>query len=203
MHVPNTGSLLGCIREGSECYLRDHGDGSRKYRYSLFLVRPGRSLVCVDTGLPNRLVLDAARSQKISMLSGYHEYIPEVPYGDGSRVDILCRVHESDMLQRCWVEVKATTLVESRVAMFPDAVTLRGRRHLEELSKVVADGDRAVQLFLVQRNDCGSFRPADHIDPAYGETLRKAAASGVELLAISTRPTKQGIKIGRPIPVEL
>ncbi|MEZ5338796.1 MAG: DNA/RNA nuclease SfsA [bacterium] len=203
VHVPNTGSLLGCIREGSPCLLLDHGEGRRKYRHSLWMVKPGRSWICVDTGLPNRMILDAARSQKIAALTGFQEYIPEVPYGNSSRVDLLCRIHERDMLERCWVEVKATTLVEHGVAMFPDAVTARGRKHLEELSSMVRAGDRALQLFFIQRSDCEVFRPADSIDPVYGQALREAHASGVELLALTSRPTKQGITIGRPIPVEL
>ena len=203
VHVPNTGSLLGCIREGSTCYLQDHGGTARKYRYSLFMVKPGRSLVCVDTGLPNRLVLEAARRQGIVELAGYHEYISEVPYGTGSRIDLLCRIHTRDMLERCWVEVKATTLVEDRVALFPDAVTARGRKHLAELEAMVGQGDRALQLFFIQRRDCDVFRPAAHIDAAYAEALHRAHAAGVEILALRGEPTKQGIRIGRPIPVEL
>ena len=203
VHVPNTGSLLGCVVEGTPCWLQDHGEGRRKYRHSLFMVKPGRSLVCVDTSWPNKLVHDAACSQQIPVLAGFTEYVREVPYGTKSRVDLLCRVHHEDMLRRCWVEVKATTLVDERVAMFPDAVTQRGRRHLQELSTMVGQGDRAVQLFLIQRGDCDVFRPADHIDPQYGVELRRAAQAGVQLLALRAELTKQHIKIGRPIPVEL
>ncbi|MCB1220089.1 MAG: DNA/RNA nuclease SfsA [Planctomycetales bacterium] len=203
VHVPNTGSLLGCIREESPCLLLDHGEGKRQFRHSLFMVRPGRNWICVDTGLPNRMVAEAARAQKIEALSGYREYITEVPYGTGSRIDLLCRVHEKDMLQRCWVEVKATTLVNGNVAMFPDAVTARGTKHLMELARVVEQGERAVQLYFIQRKDCELFQPADHIDPAYGRALRQAHTAGVELIALRSEPSKQGIKIGRPIPVEL
>lgn len=203
VHVPNTGSLLGCIREGSDCYLLDHGTAKRKYRFSLFMVKPGKHLVCVDTSYPNRLAYDAAVCQDIPYLAGYQEFIREVPYGKASRVDLLCRVHTEEMLRRCWVEVKATTLVEQRVAMFPDAVSLRGRRHLEELRSMVEQGEEAVQLFVIQRSDCDVFRPADHIDPLYGCELRRAVASGVRALAYTVNLSKHEMQLGRPIPVEL
>jgi sugar fermentation stimulation protein A len=203
VHVPNTGSLLGCIREGSDCYLLDHGAARRKYRFSLFMVRPDKQLVCVDTSYPNKLAHAAAISQDIPALAGFTEFATEVPYGKASRIDLLCRVHTDDMLRRCWVEVKATTLVEGRTAMFPDAVSLRGRRHLEELQKMVEQGDEAVQLFVIQRSDCDIFRPADHIDPKYGAELRRAAAAGVKVLAVSVDLSKHEINLGRPIPVEL
>jgi len=201
--VPNTGSLLGCIEPGRPVWLRDDGHGGRRYRYTWVMVRPRRSLVSIDTGVPNRVVYDFARVQKIPELSGYQEYLAEVPYGKNSRADLCCRVHAEDMLRRVWVEVKSTTLVRDGTAYFPDAVTTRGRKHLVELTGAVAAGDRALQLFFVQRGDCASFRPADDIDPDYGRELRRAAAAGVTVIALQARVTKRGVTIKRPIPVVL
>jgi len=201
--VPNTGSLLTCCDPGIEAYVHDTGDVKRRYRHTLMLVRPKRSLVCVDTGVPNKVVYSFAKAQKIPQLAGFREYLAEVPYGTNSRADLCCRVHKEDMLRRCWVEVKSTTLAMDGVAYFPDAVTSRGLKHLHELMQVVKNGDEAVQLFFIQRGDCSVFRPADHIDPEYGKGLRKAYAKGVQVIALQAQVTKQAITIKRQIPVEL
>jgi sugar fermentation stimulation protein A len=200
--VPNTGSLLGCADAETPVWLRENPPHT-KYRYCMTLVKPGRCLVCVDTGIPNRVVFDAARGQLIPQLAGYHEYRTEVPLGTSSRADLCCSVHKRNMLGRCWVEVKATTLARGRRALFPDAVTARGHRHLRELQERVRRGDRSVQLFFVQRGDCEVFSPADDIDGAYGSELRAAAKAGVEIVALQADVTKRGVGIKRQIPVEL
>ncbi len=202
-HVPNTGSLLGCTTPGIPVWLSTSANPKRKYQHTLTLIKPGRSLVCVDTSVPNTVVVEEAIQQKIPELAGFREYLPEVPYGEGSRIDLCCRVHRRDMLRRTWVEVKSTTLVEKRIAMFPDAITERGRKHLVELQRMVSKGENALQLFFIQRCDADVFRPADHIDPQYGKELRKAAGAGVKLLALQAKITKRSITIKRPIPVEL
>lgn len=201
--VPNTGSLLSCVDPGTPCWVHDTGSTSRRYRFTLKLVKPRRALVCVDTGVPNRVVFDAARAQRIPQLAGYHEYLAEVPYGVNSRADMCCRVHAKDMLRRCWVEVKSTTLVRGRTAQFPDAVTSRGLKHLRELSAAVAAGDEALQLFFIQRGDCDEFAPADDIDPSYGHGLREAAAAGVRLVALQARVTTKSITVRRQLPIKL
>lgn len=201
--VPNTGSLLSCVVPGRPVWLADNPSPTRKYRYTWTLIKPGRSLVCVDTGVPNCVVVEAARRQHIPELAGFREYLAEVPYGKHSRVDLCCRVHQDDMLRRIWVEVKSTTLVRERVAMFPDAITSRGLKHLCELQRVVAKGEEALQLFFVQRGDCDSFRPADDIHPEYGTELRRAAKAGVQVLALQAKVSKHGVTIKRPIPVDL
>lgn len=201
--VPNTGSMLGLNTPGCEVWLRPAGRPGLKYEQVLTLVRSGRGLVCVDTSLANHLVLDAARAQELPELAGYFEYIPEVPLGSGSRIDLCCRVHRKDMLRRCYVEVKSVTLARGRQAQWPDCVSLRGRKHLSELQEAAAAGDQAVQLFLVQRGDCDSFGPAADIDPAYAAALHEAAAAGVKICAYQAAVTKRGIQIQRPLPVEL
>ncbi len=202
-HVPNTGSLLTCIEPGRPVWVHDTGNEERKYRHSWVLVKPKRSLVCVDTGIPNRVVYDFAVAQKIPELAGYREYLREVPYGENSRADMCCRVHVDDMLRRAWVEVKSTTLMRDGVAYFPDAVTSRGLKHLVELTRAVREGDRAVQVFFVQRGDCSEFKPADDIDPDYGAELRRAVSAGVTAIALQAKVTKHSITIKRPIPVVL
>lgn len=201
--VCNTGSMRGLLVPGMPVSLAEHDDPRRRLRYSWLLCRPGRSLVCVDTSLPNRVVHAALLNGAIPGLTGYREIVREMPLGESSRADFLLRNHQTDMLARCWVEVKAVTLAEGTTSLFPDSVTARGRRHLEELSQHVERGDRAVQLFFVQRSDCRRFSPADSIDPAYGAALRRAVANGVEVLVLQARFTKHGMNVGRQLPLEL
>jgi sugar fermentation stimulation protein A len=201
--TPNTGSLLSCALPGSRVWLTWVPGDKRKYNWQWLLVKPQRALVCVDTGIPNKVVAEFARRQKIPQLAGYREYISEMPLVPGTRADLCCRVHEDDMLGRCWVEVKSTTLVRGRVAQFPDAVTSRGSKHLIELAKAVAAGSRALQVYFVQRGDCDVFRPADDIDPEYGRQLRHAVSAGVEVAALQARVTTRAITIKRQLRVEL
>jgi len=135
--VANTGSLLSCVTPGRPVWLRDDASPTRKYRYTWVMIKPGRSLVSVDTAVPNRVVYESAKRQRIPELAGFNEYRREVPYGKNSRADLCCRVHETDMLRRVWVEVKSTTLVRDRIAAFPDAVT--ERQHLANATFAVQD----------------------------------------------------------------
>jgi sugar fermentation stimulation protein A len=202
--VANPGSMLGLAEPGLEVWLAEHPPGgTRKLPYSWVLARAGRNLVCVDTSIPNRVVGVALAQQAIPQLAGYRELTAEMPLGAASRADFFLRVHAADMLGCCWVEVKAVTLARGRVGYFPDAVTARGRRHLDELAQRVGQGERAVQLYFVQRGDVQAVRPADDIDPAYGAALRSAVAAGVEVLAVQASITKRGIELRRQIPVEL
>jgi len=200
-HCPNTGSLLGCLEEGSRAILRDSQDDRRKLRYTLQAIQVGRALVNVDTSLPNQAVHEAVLAGELPELAGYDEVRREVPYGESSRIDLLLARRRSKKL--CYVEVKSTTLAEGTTARFPDAVTTRGRKHLHELAAVVARGHRAVQLFFVSRGDVRRFAPADAIDPAYGAALREAARAGVEVLAYRARVRPASLELARRLPVEL
>jgi sugar fermentation stimulation protein A len=200
-HCPNTGSLLGCQEPGSRVVLRDSQDQKRKLRYTLQAIQVGRHLVNVDTGLPNAVVAEAVLAGRVSELAGYGEMRREVPYGRGSRIDLL--LAGGRRRGRCFVEVKSTTLVRGRTALFPDAVTERGVKHLEELMRVVAAGERAVQFFFVSRAAVARFAPADDIDPAYGRTLRRAAARGVEILAYASRVRPDRLELAGELPIDL
>ena len=200
VHCPNPGRLIGCLPERGEVVVRDSENPKRKLRKTLQTIRVGDEWVNVDTMLPNAVVGEALRAGAIPELAGYADVRPEVKCADGSRIDFLL---EDAARGRCWVEVKCTTLVEDGVAMFPDAVTARGRKHLEELTKLVAAGDRAVIFFFVSRADCESFAPADEIDPAYGAALREAVAAGVEALAYTTVVAPEELRLGRRLPVAL
>ena len=198
-HTANTGSMLTCSEPGSPVRLSDHGPTGRKYRHTLELVRAGRTWVGVNTMRPNGIVAEAVRKGRIPELEGYPELRLEVAYGENSRIDLLLVRGE----ERCFVEVKNTTMAYGRSAYFPDARTERGRKHLRELIRQRRKGDRAVNLFLVHRRDCVLFRAADFIDPDYARTLRRARRLGVEILAYRTRISPRGTTIEKPLPLDL
>lgn len=199
-HCPNTGSMKGCLPEGARVALRDSQDPKRKLQLTFQTIEVDGTWVNVDTGLPNALAYEAVEADLIPSLTGYATLRREVKYGTGSRIDLLLEDPEKG---RAWVEVKNTTLKEDGVAKFPDAVTTRGKKHLEELEKVVAAGDRGVMLFCVSRSDVDTFSPADEIDPDYCTTLRRVAKAGVEVLAYSTIVTPTSFELGQPLKVVL
>jgi len=199
-HCANTGSLIGCLAPGSRVWLRDSGNLARKLRFTWQAIRVGRAWINVDTSLPNRVVAEAVAAGLVPELAGYARLRREVPYGRGSRIDLLL---EDERRGTCHVEVKCTTYREGSTALFPDAVTERGTRHLGELARLARAGKRAVQFFFVSRADVELFRPADAIDPEYGRALRRAAAAGVEVLAYATRVEARRLELLRPLAVEL
>jgi len=199
-HTPNTGSLKGCAEPGLRVWVRDTGDRKRKYRYSWERVEVASGvLVGIHTGHSNRLVRETVEAGKVPSLRGYRRIRGEVRYGrERSRIDLLL---EDDDRPPCFVEVKNVTLVEGGVARFPDAVSVRGQKHLRELLAVVRQGGRGVLFFCIQRADAREFRPADDIDPDYGRLLRQALAGGVEALAWRARVSVDEIVLDRPVPV--
>ena len=199
-HCPNSGSMKACSEPGCPVYLSYHDNPKRKLKYTWELIDMPDSLVGVNTLVPNRLVKHAAEHGQVTELKGYEKIQPEVKTGGQSRLDLLLSNGRQD---QCYVEIKNCTLVTQKTAMFPDAVTSRGRKHLQELQKLVAQKHRCVMFYLVQRMDARSFQPADHIDPAYGKELRKAVKNGVELLAYDVRIDLRQISIGKKIPIKL
>ena len=201
-HTPNTGSMLGCAEPGSRVWLRYSANPGRKYAYSWELVEvaPGVT-VGINTHLPNRLVQEGIEQEGIPELRGYTSLRREVRYGEeGSRIDLLLSGHER--YPETFVEVKnVTAAVENGIALFPDAVSARGSKHLRELATVADTGRRAVILFCVQRCDVREVRPADAIDPLYGKTLRMALERGVEALAYQFRVSPQGAELEQRLPV--
>lgn len=201
--VPNTGSLLGLSKPGMPLWLAKAANPKRKCPYTLMLVKPGRAYVCVDTGVPNRVVANAARRQQLPELAGYSNYSSEVAFCTGTRFDMYLSGHHSPTIPDAWVEVKSVTLVRERRAEFPDAVTTRGQKHLLHLAEAVKSGQRGIQVYFIQRTDCEVFGPADDIDPEYGQRLREVHAAGVEVLAVRAKITKHRITLGRPVPILL
>lgn len=199
-HCPNTGSMLGCNEPGSRVWLLESANAARKYPLSWELVEvKGSVWVGINTGRSNHLVREAIEDGVIAELQGYERIRPEVRYGlENSRIDLLLEGRG----ERCYVEVKnVTAAVDDGVALFPDAVSARGSKHLRELAAMVREGHRGVILYCVQRADVDQVRPADTIDPAYGRALRDAMAQGVEAIAYRADLNSDGITLRHSLPV--
>lgn len=199
VHCPNSGSMKGCAVPGSRVFLSRSSNLKRKYPLGWELVEAGGVWAGINTGLPNNLTREAIEDGTVAELQGYSAIRPEVPYGEHSRIDLLLEGPSG----RCFVEVKNVTLVENGRALFPDAVTTRGQKHLHELMRVVREGDRGVIFFTVQRGDGTSVSPADLIDPEYGRLLRLAVDNGVEALAYRAEVTPEEIRLTERLPVTL
>ncbi len=197
VHCPNSGSMKGCAAPDSAVYLSRSATVGRKYPLTWELVQADGFWAGINTGLPNRLTREAIEDGTVSELQGYDTIRPEGPYGEHSRIDLLLEGPSG----RCFVEVKNVTLVENGRALFPDSVTTRGQKHLQELMRVVREGDRGVIFFTVQRGDGDAVSPADLIDPEYGRLLRMAMANGVEALAYRADVTPDEIRLTERLPV--
>lgn len=199
-HCPNPGRMIGCSTPGSRVFLRDSQNTKRKLLYTLQTIDEAGTLINVDTALPNACTEEAILAQSIPELAGYESLRREVAYGESSRIDLLL---EDPKRGRCYVEVKSATMAQDNIALFPDAVSARALKHLDELIRVVESGDRGVIFFFISRGDVSSFAPADGIDPAYGAKLREAVERGVEAFAWTSTVTPTTLEIGSPVLVDL
>jgi sugar fermentation stimulation protein A len=189
--------MKGCGEPGAPVLLSISLNPGRKFPFTWELVQVNGFWAGINTMLPNRLVHEAILNGTVQELQGYTSIRTEVPYGEHSRIDLLLE----GFLGRCFVEVKNVTMVEGNRALFPDAVTTRGQKHLNELMRVVREGDRGVIFFTVQRGDGDSVSPADSIDPEYGRLLRLALLSGVEAYAYRAAVSPMEIALTRRLPV--
>ena len=202
VHCPNPGAMLGLKRPGSAVRSSTSDNPKRKLQHTLEMIRVGRIWVGLHTLRANQLAARALAADAVEGLEGYPELRSEVAVGGGSRLDFALSGHRDDP-RIAYVEVKSVTMRGGGSGLFPDAVTERGRRHMETLERLHRRGSRAVVLFVVQRADCCEVRPADDIDPAYGQALRRAARSGVEVLALRARVTARRISMEQMLPVIL
>lgn len=195
-HVPNTGSLLGCLKENSPCLFSTSDDPKRKLKYTLQMIKTPDSWVGVNTGISNRLVWEAWEEGRIPSWQEYDSAQREVKLHDKTRIDMVLwksldgtakdkKISSKNFTDHSFhfVEIKNVTLGRNGVAQFPDAVTTRGQKHLQELMDLIDQGHTSELVFTIQREDCHSFSPADSIDPEYGRLLREAIKKGVKVSA--------------------
>lgn len=185
-HCTNTGTMKTCWEPGDRVLLEPASNPDRKLKYTwLACERTPGAWIGVDTGMPNRVVAEAARRDLLPGLAGLREVRTEVKYGsENSRIDVLAEDREG---RHVFIEVKNTTLREGEWGCFPDAVTARGTKHLRELQAMVQEGHRAAIVFFVHRMDVSAFDVAREIDPAYAAELSRASAAGVSVLPLAVQ----------------
>lgn len=198
-HCPNPGAMLGLNTPGLTAWVSRSSDPKRKLAHTLELVEaPGGGMVGINTMHPNRLVAEALAAGAIPELSGYANHRREVRYGEASRVDFLL---EAPDRPPCFLEIKNCHLMrEDGLAEFPDCVTARGLKHLNDLAREAEAGFRAVLLFVIQRTDCDRFEAAADLDPAYTAGLNAAAKRGVEVLCYGSDISAEAISLGQRLP---
>lgn len=209
-HCPNSGSMLGLKEPGSPCRLRPVDDPKRKLAWTWELVSPdgGATWVGINTMRPNQVVEWAVREGLVPGLTADHGLRREVRYGTGSRIDLLLG---DEARGRTYVEVKNTTLAaeaadgtadRAGTALFPDAVTARGAKHMDELAAMRAEGHDAVVVFFVNRSDRHRFAVARDIDPAYGAAFDRAVEAGVRMLPLGMDAGPDGWRVRGILPVD-
>lgn len=197
---PNTGSMRGLTEPGSRIWLSQHDAPNRKYAHAFELIEADGTLVGVNTALPNRLAEEAILGGLIPALVDFAVLKREQRYGRNSRIDILL---EDPLKGSVHVEVKNVHFTRvAGLAEFPDSVTTRGAKHLDEMGDLVEAGFRAAMLFVVQRPDCTRLKICGDLDPGYGRAFHRAIARGVEAFALSCTLTETKITPERLIPID-
>lgn len=203
-HCPNTGAMSTCWEPGAPVQVSFSDNPKRKYPWTLERVDMGGGWIGVNTLRTNGVIAEAVTEGGIPKLSGYRRLRREAPFevtgAASGRLDLL--LQDGDWPD-AWVEIKNVTLLDEPRLRFPDAVSERGRKHLDLLLAAVHRGYRGVVLFAVNRPEGDRFSPATGIDPAYARRLREVGAAGVEILAVRIRHFEEGMEVSGPVPVEL
>ncbi len=197
-HCTNSGSMKSCLEKGAEVYLSPVDDPNRKTKFTWEMIKINGYWVGINTSNPNKLAFEAVKAGQIEKLKGYTEVQAEVKFDD-SRFDLMAK----NDTETCFIEVKNVTYKEGNYALFPDAVTSRGKKHLETLVKVKEQGMRAVMLYIIQRIDVEIFSTAKQIDPEYSKALKIAYNKGVEIIPLQVKVTPENIELVKEIPFEL
>ena len=202
LHCPNTGAMTGCATPGDKVWYSTSDNPKRKYAHTWEITETQQgAFICVNTQRANPLVKEAIDAGLIPELMGYSSLKGEVKYGEeGSRIDFML---QADDRPECYIEVKSVTLADKDNGYFPDAVTLRGQKHLRELMSVAAAGKRAVLLFAVLHSAIERFSPARHIDPKYAQLLNEAQKQGVEVFAYKAELSADNMTLKSTLPVVL
>lgn len=202
LHCANTGAMTGCATPGDTVWYSTSASLTRKYPHSWELTQTQQGhLICVNTLRANQLVREALTTGTIAELAGYPQLRAEVKYGEErSRIDFLLQAHNR---AECYIEVKSVTLLQQGKGYFPDAVTVRGQKHLRELASIAQRGERAVMLFTVLHSGIEDVAPARHIDARYAEQLAQAQQNGVEILCYKAQLSPTGMWLDRRINLTL
>ena len=195
-HCPNSGSMMGLLEKGNNVYFSKSDNPKRKLKFTLEIIKVGNTLVGVNTHLSNKIVLEALNHKKIKQLVKFNNISKEVKFSDHTRFDFLI----SNNKKKCFLEVKNVTLSRKlKIAEFPDAITTRGTKHLNELVKAKKRGFESYILYLIQRNDCGSFKIAQDIDEEYKIAFSSAIKNNVNILCYDCKLSNKEIRINKQI----
>lgn len=205
LHCANTGAMTGCATPGDAVWYSTSDNPKRKYAHTWELSQTSLGhWICVNTLRANQLVREAIQEKRIPGLSDYNKLSTEVKYGaENSRIDILLQNGElsANNHTNCYIEIKSVTLLQQGYGYFPDAVTLRGQKHLRELQEMVKQGHRSVLFFVVLHSGIESVSPAHHIDPRYAELLTQVQQQGVEVVCYGAKFSAGGISLSEPLPL--
>ena len=198
-HCPNTGSMQGLLIKNNKVWLTKSNDPKRKLKYTLQIIESNGSKVGINTHLTNKIVLDALKNNKIKNFKAI-EIKTEVKFGDNTRFDFL--ITESN--SKKFIEVKNVTLSRTnKLAEFPDAVTSRGAKHIDELIKAKIKGYDVYLIFVIQRDDCNQFSIARDIDPKYADLLSDAVKKKLNILCYDCKFSPKGIKLNKQIKIKI
>lgn len=200
LHCPNTGAMTGCATPGDTVWYSTSSNPKRKYAHTWELSETQENhWICINTQRANSVVREAIAAGRVPELSGYTQLKGEIKYGsENSRIDLLL---QAENRPDCYIEVKSVTLLHQGGGYFPDAVTLRGQKHLRELQQVASTGRRAVLFFAVLHSGISMVSPARHIDPRYANLLAEVQNQGVEVICYGAQLSPTGIDLMNPIPL--
>lgn len=214
-HVPNTGSMKGCSEPNSASLMSPATNPERKLRYTLEMIRTPKSWVGVNTSNPPVLVRELFASKTVLHWKDFDGFQAEVKINTQTRLDgALWKSSEQKNVKNGkltklegplhFFEIKNVSLAENGAAMFPDAVTERGQKHLQEMTDLIEQGFTCEMIYVIQREDCNEFTPADHIDPEYGKLLRKAVKKGLKVSALPCHLSETEIVLqAKSLPLRL
>ena len=195
-HCPNTGSMQGLLQEGNKVWLSKSNNPNRKLKYTLQIIEDKTKRVGVNTHLTNKIVFEALQNNKIKLLPKNIEIKPEVKFGKKTRFDFLISKNNF----KAFIEVKNVTLARNdKIAEFPDAITARGLKHLDELIKAKNMGYEIFLIFVIQREDCTKFKIAEDIDPEYSKKLSNAMRKKLNVICYDCKFSSKGIILNNKI----
>ena len=195
-HCPNPGSMMGLLDQNNKVWFSKSTNPKRKLKYTLEIIQVKKKLIGVNTLLANKIVLEALKLRRINIFANYNDIKSEVKFSDNTRFDFLISNKEN----KSFLEVKNVTLFrEKNIAEFPDSVTSRGTKHLNELINATKKGYQSFILYLIQREGCDSFKVAEDIDCNYKVAFDKALKNGVKLLCYDCKLTNEEIKLNNQI----
>ena len=199
-HCPNTGSMYGLLKKGNKVWVTKSDNPNRKLKYTLQIIEDKKSKVGVNTHLTNKIVYHALKNNLINEFDKKIQVKPETKFGTNTRFDFLITQKKF----KAFIEVKNVTLSRIKnLAEFPDAITSRGLKHINELLKASNMGYKIFILYLIQRNDCKLFKIAEDVDPEYANSLVKAVKKKLNILCYDCKFSSKGIKLNQKVKFKI